>query len=318
MTDKNMKIKNLEKLLKAPSVEFNEEKHTYANRETGELYTGCTTISDAWDKSFFLGPWYAKEAINEAITRIPEIARICSEHPDPEKDIKLIELLTDCKGAAKRKGDVAKENGTLAHNWIGNHIEAKIGSDKELLPTPDSVEAKNAIDAFCGWAKSHQITWLASEEVICSDVHRVAGKLDAIAVIDGITYLVDFKTSGQISESYLIQCAGYDLMLQEMGFHVAGYLVLRIPKDGTVAETLTIMDQSDMEFFRQTFLKLREAHKFFVYAANKLKENGKMKVDEKPIEKTIPIAPAKPKVKKSVKKLVKKIIKNKNVKKDNA
>ncbi len=308
MTDKNMKTENLKKLLKEPSVLFNEEAHTYINKTTGEMYTGCTTISDAWDKSFFLGPWYAKEAIEEAKRRIGDIGIAFEGNPTPEALVS--QILDECKGAAKRKGDIAKENGTLAHNWIGNHIEAKLGSDKELLPTPDSAEAKNAIDAFCGWAKSHQITWLASEEVICSDIHRVAGKLDAIAVIDGITYLVDFKTSGQISESYLLQCAGYDLMLQEMGFHVAGYLVLRIPKDGTVAETLTMTDQTDMEFFRQTFLKLREAHKFFVYAANKLKENGKMKVDEKPEVKV-----EKPKIIK--KKLVKKIIK-KHVKKNNA
>ena len=306
MTD-NMKTENLKKLLKEPSVLFNEEAHTYINKMTGEMYTGCTTISEAWDKSFFLGPWYAKEAIEDAKSKIGDMGMIFEGNPTPTAAI--AEILDSCKGAAKRIGEIAKQNGTLAHDWINNHIEAKIGN-VELLPTPENEEAKNAINAFCAWEKEHQITWLATEEVICSDQYKVAGKLDGIAVIDGITYLVDFKTSKQVSETYCLQTAGYDLMLQEMGFHVAGYLVLRIPKDGKPAETLTITDQKDMEFFRETFLKLREAHKFFVYAANKLKENGKMKVDAvQVVEAAVSV------VKEAVKKIDKKKVLRRKVKK---
>ena len=132
----------------------------------------------------------------------------------------------------------------------------KITGKPVKVGMPDSQEAKNAINAFIRWAKPLNATWLASEELVASHEHKVAGTLDALAVINGITYLMDFKTSSQISESYLIQCAGYDLMLREMGMQVMGYLILRIPKDGTDAETLTITNQSDMEFFRETFLKL--------------------------------------------------------------
>jgi hypothetical protein len=197
-------------------------------------------------------------------------------------------FIQDAKGAAKRKGEQAKEYGSMAHDWIEAALAVKIlGGDAKPLPLPEPPEARNAIKAFVEWAKVNEIQWLASEEVVCSDAYRVAGKLDAIAVVNGITYLVDFKTSGQMSADYLLQCAGYDIMLREMGLQVMGYLILRIPKDGTSAETLTITNQTDMQFFRETFLKQREAHKFYVLMESRFKEpSGKMKVDfieDKPI-----------------------------------
>ncbi len=274
-----MKTKALEKILKEPNVEFNEKNHTYTNKETGELYTGCTTISEAWDKSFFLGPWYAKEMYLAIRDKLGEVARLCQDNPEPAKTPKLIELLNWCKSAAKRKSEEAKEDGVQAHDWIEKSICVKIAGKGKRILLPKSASAKNAVKAFIGWAKLLDVKWLASEEVLASDEHKVAGTLDALAVIDGITYLVDFKTSGQISASYLLQCAGYDIMLHEMGLQVMGYLIVRIPKDGVAAETLTITDKEDMRFSRDTFLKQREAHRFYVYAENKLKENGKMKTD---------------------------------------
>lgn len=268
-----MKSKSLEKILKPCGVIFNEQNHTYTT-PAGELYTGTTTVSEAWDKSFFLGPWYAKEMALallsehfEVITRDPKTFEHC---------------VNEAKGAAKRKSELAKVNGTLVHDWIAAAIGSKIDDTVKRLPTPDSQDAVNAINAFAHWAKDKNIQWLASEEVVASHEHRVGGKLDAIAVIDGLTYLVDFKTSGQISPSYLLQCGGYDIQLREMGVQVMGYLILRIPKDGSDAESLTITNHDDMEFFRQTFLKQREAHKFYAYCESKLKGlNGKMKVDVK-------------------------------------
>ena len=264
---------SLKRVLTPSGILFDEVKHTYT-KPNGEMYVGTTTVSDAWDKSYFLGPWTAKE-MALAILSVPfdEIQKMTP--PEFEK------FVLNAKGAAKRKSEKAKDDGHDAHAWIEAVISSKLDPSVELLPTPESKEAQNAINAFAGWAKGRDIKWLASEEVVCSDEHRFAGTLDAIAVIDGLTYLVDWKTSSQISASYLLQCAGYDIALREKGLQVMGYLIIRIPKDGKEAETLTITDQTQMEFFRQTFLKQREAHRFYVYAESKLKDmsTGKMKVD---------------------------------------
>lgn len=268
-----MKTKSLERVLRPTDIIFDEAAHTYT-KPNGQLYTGCTTISEAWDKSFFLGPWYAKEMALEILAQ-PWDAVSRLSPPEFEK------FVMATKGAAKRKSEQAKQDGTAAHDWIASWIASRMNAG-ELKPIPEGAEAKNAVNAFTTWAGGREsIQWLASEEVVASDEHRVAGKLDAIAIVDGLTYLLDFKTSGQISPSYLIQCAGYDLMLREMGLQVMGYLILRIPKDGSEAETLTLTNQADMQFFRETFLKQREAHKFYVYMESKFKDmqTGKMKVD---------------------------------------
>jgi hypothetical protein len=268
-----MLSKSLAKILK-PSGIVRSEEHVYTN-EKGEMYVGTTTVSEAWDKSFYLGPWTAKEMALAILSKpFDEIVKLT---PD-----EFAEFIMNCKGAAKRKSDKAKEDGTAAHEWIEAYISNKIDPSVELKPTPESKEAQNAINAFVGWAKGKNIQWLASEEIIASHEHRVGGTLDAIAVVDGLTYLVDFKTSSQISASYLLQCGSYDIMLREMGLQVMGYLIIRIPKDGSDAETLTITNQEQMEFFRQTFLKQREAHKFYVFAQSKLSDlhTGKIKVDE--------------------------------------
>ena len=249
-------------------------KHCYVTKN-GELYVGATTISEAWDKSYFLAPWTAKEMANEILST-PYDAVMKMSPPDFEK------FILNAKGAARRKGDLAKENGTLAHAWISSVIKSHLNDDEQILPTPDSVEAKNAINAFSMFAKRSKITWLATEEVVSSDKHKIAGTLDAIGSEDGLTGLYDIKTSSQISSSYLLQLALYDLMLKEMGLTVAFWKVVRTPKDGLPAETLTITNKTDMEFFRETALKQREAHKFYVYAGNKLRDEktNKIKVDK--------------------------------------
>lgn len=276
----DMKTKSLETILRPSGVIFDPAKHSYTNEVSGELYTGCTTISGAWDKSSFLGPWHAKEMALKILGVPYDIVH--SFNPEQFESFVL-----NAKGAAREKGDQAKVDGTAAHDAIENVIAAKMNGTKKYVPKKlETKESNNAFKAFVGWAKGKQITWLASEEVIASHEYKVAGKLDAIAVVDGLTYLVDFKTSSQLSADYLLQAAGYDLMLREMGLQVMGYLILRVPKDGADAESLTITDSDEMAFFRDTFLRQREAHKFYVLMDNKFKDSftHKMKVDVKPIE----------------------------------
>src|ERR1035437_5360472 len=153
-----MKSKSLERILKPSGVIFNEGNHTYTT-PGGELYTGTTTISEAWDKSFFLGPWYAKEMCLEILSQPFDVIKGLTP-PEFEK------FITDAKGAAKRKSEAAKKNGTLAHDWIAAAIGSKIDENVKRLPTPQSKEAVNAINAFAHWSKDKNIQWLASEEVV--------------------------------------------------------------------------------------------------------------------------------------------------------
>jgi hypothetical protein len=302
-----MKHKNLYGVLKEPSVVFDEVAHSYTNKHTGELYTGTTTVSGAWRKDF-LAPWHAKEAVRELGFFDPKYDKEFQKLTKPEKAKKIAEAydrvlkireeisvlkpeeyikkLEHAKGAAKRLSELAKDNGKEAHSWVEAFICSKIIDEPLAVKEfPKNEESLNAVRAFSQWEteNKHNIEWLASEELVCSDVHRVGGTLDALLNYKSLLTIGDIKTSGQISEDYLLQLAGYSLQLAEMGLQARQWLIIRTPKDGTPVETLTINDPQIMKFARESFLHQREAHRFYVFAENHLKGgegfSKKMKVD---------------------------------------
>jgi hypothetical protein len=66
-----------------------------------------------------------------------------------------------------------------------------------------------------------------------------------------------------------------------MGFEPRQWVIIRIPKDGSPAETLTVNNRDNMQFFQETFMHLREAHKYGVYIDNHLinPETRKMRTE---------------------------------------
>ena len=250
--------------MREPCVIFDDKGHTYIHAENGDLYTGCTTIAGNMEKAF-LGPWYAKEAVEYLKDKQVIIANSSEEE--------FIGLLDTAKRQAPLKADQAKEAGTIAHDWIEEYISGK------EIPMPENKQALNAVKAFLKWEKETKPLWLASEIVVDSIKHKIGGKIDAVASINGIPCLVDFKTSNQISESYFTQLAGYSLMLSEMGFTPRVWIVLRLPKDGKPAETMTITSQIEQEFYKEAFIHQREMHRFLVYIENNKKQNNKIKTD---------------------------------------
>lgn len=258
---------SLEKIIKKANVEFDEKEHTYFNKNSNEFYTGCTTISGAWKKDF-LAPWYSKEMYLALENKHPEILKM--------KEEEYKKLLLDAKFAAPNKGKKAMEAGTIAHDYFQKFVEMKISDTEKLIDMPENKESCKAIVAFLGWNADRKIEWLASELVVASDEHRIAGKLDGLANIDGVATLIDFKTSSQIGADALLQCGGYSIMLEEMGFQVRQYLILRTPKDGKPAEEVIINDLQEMKFMKETFMHQREAYRFYLFAENKLKEKLKV------------------------------------------
>lgn len=274
-----MKLKSLEKIIREAGVTFNDDVHTYVNA-LGEFYTGCTTIADAWKKEF-IAPWYAKEAIGAVKEKLGSLYIALSEENLGEID----KLLTDAKFTASRKGKEAQAMGKIAHAYIQRIIGSNLsdGPHAGISWAEEPTEVQNSVISFVRWMGNKNIQWLASEEIVASHKYKIAGTLDALAIIDGVPTIVDFKTSSQLSESALLQCAGYHIMLSEMGFVVRQWVVLRIPKDGNPAEDIFVDDPELMNFYMDTFLHLREAHKFFVYADGHLKgHDGKLTTNKHP------------------------------------
>lgn len=72
-------------------------------------------------------------------------------------------------------------------------------------------------------------------EVIGTEQHLTCkwfgGTYDALIRLNGMYYLIDFKTSNHITYKYFLQLAAYTYMLKENGIDVAGVIVLQLNKE---------------------------------------------------------------------------------------
>lgn len=246
--------------LKESPCDYHAENHTYTDKETGKLLPGVTSILDNMKKDF-LAPWAAKEVVKYLENKHTVIKKM--------KKSEFISLLEEAKTSWRRKGDSAKESGTIAHDWIEQYL---LKQDPKL---PEDKQAKNAVEAFLNWEKENKVEWLYTELVVGSKTHEFGGKIDAVAILNGRKTLIDFKTSNQISKDYFLQTAAYQLALEEMGAEIEQRFILRIAKNGEGFETLIVPTPYDLD--ASTFLSLRQVQRWESYIKNK----GRNIVDER-------------------------------------
>ena len=121
-----------------------------------------------------------------------------SDFDDPEVDIHNYHsgVLND-----------AAELGTLTHEWLEAHLAG------EFEPTLVREEQTEMIEAFLQWESEHDIEVILQEATVYGYIDGMpyAGTFDAILVIDGVTYLVDYKTSAAVRPSHIAQMAAYGM-----------------------------------------------------------------------------------------------------------
>lgn len=151
--------------------------------------------------------------------------------------------------------EAAANLGSAAHLAIQNFLEKKL-KDETNIP-------------FMGFMLWYNI--VSVEKKIPIDVlyveHPMAckwfgGTLDCLARIGNSVYLIDFKTSNQVTYKYFLQLAAYRFMLRVVeGIEINGVIVLQLNKEepGFNEYLLNFSDQSHLEFMNQcetTFLSL--------------------------------------------------------------
>src|SRR3990167_634152 len=240
-----MNLKNLQ-------VKFQSDGHTY--EVGGQLLTGVTTILQVRQKDFL--KWWTVKLMWENLTgKFSEIVK------GTEKEFE--DRILEAKKAHTVKSKEALVSGHIAHDYIKHYIKEKLGIGGALV-MPKDEKAVKSIDAFLEWEKQHKVKWLASELVLASVINMFAGTVDAVAEVDDVLTVVDFKTSSQISDEYFLQTSAYWLLLDEN--LVEGEkrpeqrLILRIPKDGSEFEAKLV--ETPLDFDCATFLRCREIHRW--------------------------------------------------------
>jgi len=315
-------MNKLEKYLKpAPCDYFEDHKeyghHVYVAKKDGKLWPGATSILNQWggEKMRIFTASAAKKAVAELGYFDREIWTPKGYIPASEEELKIgkkhfssmfrkikamkgtefYNALKEAKGAFRRKTKEAAESGTNAHDYIENHICERKQPKELVLKISKDEKAKNSVKAFDAWEKEHKVEWVASELVVGSEVNEFAGTLDAIAYVDNIPSLIDFKTSNQFSVDYFLQVASYQICLEEMGFVPLQRIILRIPKTGDDFETITIPNNLEngnrLSLDKSGFLACRQLARVNSYYENEshsVKENGKIVLD-KQIKKQVAI-----------------------------
>jgi len=113
--------------------------------------------------------------------------------------------------------------GTLTHSHIEEFLKKKTQAENDI-----------PFQGFMMWydhliSTGHTIELVGSEQKIACE--WFGGTYDALIRIDGKLYLVDFKTSNHVTEKYFLQLSAYGYMLEGIGYHVDGYIVLQLNKD---------------------------------------------------------------------------------------
>lgn len=144
--------------------------------------------------------------------------------------------------------------GTLSHKMILDFFEKKETDIKDYTPEQVS-QAQNSLISFFAWEKQHKVEIIQTEYQGVSETFKFGGTFDLLAKIDGITTLIDFKTSSGIYKEMFYQLAGYKLLVEE-NLHIfpERYAILNIPRNED--ESFLYEEKTDLSIQQRIFLSL--------------------------------------------------------------
>lgn len=168
---------------------------------------GCTTVVGILDKPQLL-QWAANQTNETWVTGLSEAKTI--------DELTISKLAKEAPVAWRVRRDSAGDLGTIVHGVIEDYIKARI-ANSEVPESPMNPQVNRAYLDFLQWAKSADVTFVASEKKVYSLKHNVAGTCDFIYRHNktGKLGIGDIKTSKGIYDSYFYQIAGYKYMLDE-------------------------------------------------------------------------------------------------------
>jgi len=234
---------------KTKKFEFNKEKHEYLL--DGQRMTGCTTILGVLAKPALI-PWAARMATDYIRNNAPKESL---SMPDGEKleeynYIVSEELLEEaCKAHTKRK-EKAGDYGTKTHEIIAEIIADVIENSEGFIRSGRN--SNKSVDNFIQWAINNKVKFLETEKIIYSEELFIAGTVDFVCEIDGQIWVGDIKTSGSgIYSEHFFQCAGYNIMLEDMGLYpnITGDLILNLKENGEMLEKRSISNEANRKIF---------------------------------------------------------------------
>lgn len=164
-------------------------------RDAHRKVPGVTSVVGMLPKDF-LTYWAAKITAETAVDQVDTVVRLAERDPQGAVDY--------LKGAHRRTTKQAADLGSMAHDLF-----ERLARGEVINPRHVHADVKPHVAWFKEFLDKVQPRFLHLEETVWSDEHLYAGSFDAVAVIDGETVLLDWKTSRAVYDSVALQLAAY-------------------------------------------------------------------------------------------------------------
>jgi len=188
------------------------------HNEAGKMIPSTTTISGKFKDTGGLMWWANAVGLGERDCEDQKPCRHCGRRAGRwTRDIKR-----------------AAETGTYAHALIDQKVKG-VEPDVDVAHfTPDMFEqVERCMSAFDKWWAAYDVEIMETEMRLVSEKYQYGGTFDAVGRVGGTFALIDWKTSKDIYSDYLVQLAGYCLLIEEAGIFpkVEEIHILRVSKE---------------------------------------------------------------------------------------
>ena len=240
-------------------------------KTTAGEFPSVTTILALKDKSFILMPWAAKCVVEYLQKEVDKTGTLTLTSANSKK------ILYDAKTYYKKITEEACDIGSEVHGLIEGYVKFRIEGKEPLKPNWVIYDerVKNGFDAFLNWEKEHKVKWLESELMVWHE-DGYAGTLDAVAVVDNILMVVDFKTSKAFYWGYLEQISAYArAYAKRSGKKVKGMGCLRLDKETGLPQWKSTKDGWTLKEAGDAFRKFKCLLKLYqLEKVKKIKKGG--------------------------------------------
>jgi hypothetical protein len=127
-------------------------------------------------------------------------------------DYGLLQWFKDVGNEAERIANRASDSGTKVHNEISKLLNGEnvVWDDRCF-----NLEEWQGLIRFLDFFKEYKPKTRFNEKIVFSHKHKYAGTIDYLCEIGEETWLIDFKFSNAIHDSYFLQLASYKNAIEE-------------------------------------------------------------------------------------------------------
>lgn len=152
---------------------------------------------------------------------VPRVTEIISKMISEEYLLYWANSLGFKRQGYKKTVQTAADIGSVSHDLISRFLSGEIF-------TSDNIPYLGFRKWWIDISSNNQVKVIGSE--VSLSCPYFGGTYDLLVEINGLLYLVDFKTSNHVSYKYYLQLSAYKYMLELQGYQIAGCIILQLDK----------------------------------------------------------------------------------------